>query len=546
MAQLNKYDRANLMENQETDFMSKEANLRNILKVFVVGIFSFAISLSVHPAKVFANNLSVSNVRLIDQDTSADTIVAEFDISWSNAWKDPVNNDAAWVFFKYSTDSGSTWYHATLKASGTNPTGFSTGSKSSGSFAALDIIVPADKKGCFIQPRSQGAGSLSFTDLQAVWDYGHDGLSDSTVSASTTRIKVFAIEMVYIPEEGFYAGDGTAGTNGEFQYGGSATGEPGAINSEDGIAFMNNSANGWYYKSAGNSGENSSGASFWVSEAFPKGYQAFYLMKYEITQGQYADFLNNLTSTQASNRYPNQNGNYRHTISGSYASYSATRADRACNYLNWMDVAAYADWAALRPFSELEFEKVCRGPLYPVSGEYAWGTTSATAAAAISGTENGTETITTANANLNYNNTTFTGGDGGQGPLRAGIFATSSTVTRQSTGSGYYGNTELSGNLWERCVTVGNATGRGFAGTHGDGVLTTTTSYEGNATNLDWPGISSTPSRGVTSATGSGFRGGTCSVTVANYQRISDRTFAALDQSTRDKERGGRLARTAE
>jgi len=528
----------------------KEVNPKVISRKLIIAA-SFFISFSfLSISALFANNLSVSNVSLVDQDTSSDTLVVEFDISWSNAWKDPVNNDAAWVFFKYSTDSGSTWYHATLKTAGTNPTGFSSGTKASGSFAALDIIVPDDKKGCFVQPRSLGAGSLSFTDLQAVWDYGQDGVSDSTAVASTTRVKVFGIEMVYIPEEGFYAGDGTAGTNGEFQYGGSATGEPGAINSEEGITFMNNSTNGWYYKSAGNPGETSTGAAFWVSEAFPKGYQAFYLMKHEITQGQYADFLNNLTSTQASNRFPNQSGNYRHTISGSYASYSATRADRACNYISWMDVAAYGDWASLRPITELEFEKACRGPIYPVTSELAWGTTSVLAAQNISGTENGTETITDAGAECNYYGPVFGGGDGGQGPLRAGIFSTSVTTTRLASGAGYYGNMELSGNVAELTVTLGNVTGRGFSGTHGDGTLTSTSSYEGNATNLDWPGISSTASQGVTSATGSGFRGGHWNVGGVWDDsnpglEVSYRTNAAKNDASRTNTYGGRCARTA-
>ena len=45
-----------------------------------------------------------------------------------------------------------------------------------------------------------------------------------------------------------------------------------------------------------------------------------------------------------------------------------------CNFLSWMDLAAYLDWAALRPMTELEFEKICRGPNPPIAGEYVWGT----------------------------------------------------------------------------------------------------------------------------------------------------------------------------
>jgi len=499
------------------------------------------------PPILFANNLSISNAALVDQDSTNHTMNVQFDLSWSNAWKDSVNNDAVWIFCKYSTDSGTTWNHATMKTAGTNPSGTSGGTYASGSFKALDVIVPADKKGAFIQPKSNGTGSVSFTSTQLVWDYYHDGLADADADAATTRIKVFGIEMVYVPSEGFYAGDGNTGSGFEFQYGGSATGEPPAVNSEEGISFTSNSAAGWYYTSGGNSGEASSGSTFWVSTAFPKGYRAFYLMKYEVSQGQYADFLNNVTSTQASRRNPNQYGATRYSISGAYASFTATRPDRGCNFLSWMDLAAYADWAALRPISELEYEKACRGPIYPVANEYAWGNTTITAAAAISGSEDGTETITTSNANCNSNSGIFTGGDGGTGPLRVGIFATASTVTRQTTGAGYYGNMELTGNLWERCVTVGNDTGRGFAGTHGDGTLTTLTSYEGNATNPDWPGISSTPSQGVTGATGAGFRGAyyAASVGAASYLRVSNRRNAAATNSTRNAGYGARCARTS-
>ena len=47
----------------------------------------------------------------------------------------------------------------------------------------------------------------------------------------------------------------------------------------------------------------------------------------------------------------------------------------ACNWLQWTDLTAYLDWSALRPMTEFEFEKVCRGPNTAIANEYAWGTT---------------------------------------------------------------------------------------------------------------------------------------------------------------------------
>ena len=46
---------------------------------------------------------------------------------------------------------------------------------------------------------------------------------------------------------------------------------------------------------------------------------------------------------------------------------------RPCNHLCWADAVAFAAWAGLRPMTELEYEKACRGPGYAHHGELAWG-----------------------------------------------------------------------------------------------------------------------------------------------------------------------------
>lgn len=461
-----------------------------------------------------ANNLSVSSVSIAGVSQSQGTAKVQFNISWDNSWRDATNYDAAWVFVKYSTDAGVTWQHATLKTSGTNPAGFSGGTGT-----GLDIVVPADKKGAFLQRSATGTGSVSTTAVKLNWDYTADGVSAS----ATARVKVFAIEMVYIPQGAFYAGSGGTETSAFYSY--PTTTNAYLISSENAINV--GATSGYLYYSSTTYGGDQAGP---IPAAFPKGYAAFYMMKYEISQGQYADFLNNLTSTQASTRYPNSNGSNRHTISGSYPNYSASRSDRGCNYLSWADLTAYSDWAALRPMTELEFEKAARGTIAPVANEYAWGSTSITEAQNISGAENGTETITDAGANCSYNNAAFIGGDSGRGPLRCGIFATVSS-TRAASGAGYYGNMELSGNLWERPVTVGNATGRAFTGLNGDGALDGT----GNANVTNWPG---------TDAVGAGNRGGTW-FDVASFARASARSNAAFVNASRGNSYGGRAVRTS-
>jgi len=481
------------------------------LFLFSICFLSFVFCLLMDKAE--ANNLAVSSVSLSNVSLGQVTATVQFNISWDNSWRTATNYDAAWVFVKYSTDAGVTWHHATLKTSGTNPAGFSQGSGT-----ALDIIVPADEKGAFLQRSANGSGSVSTTSIQFVWNYGADGV----ISTSTVRVEVFAIEMVYIPTNAFYVGSGGTETSPFYTY--PTTTNAYLISSENAITVGTGTGN-LYYASSTYGGDQAGP----IPAAFPKGYAAFYCMKYDISQGQYADFLNNLTSTQASTRNPAQT-TYRYTITGTYPNFSASRPDRACNWLSWADVAAYADWAALRPMTELEFEKAARGVSVPTPNEYAWGNTTITQAVAISGTENGTETITTTGANCNYNSATFTGGDAGQGPLRCGIFATGLS-TRASSGAGYYGVMDLSGNLWKRPVTVGNAAGRAFTGLHGDGVLDST----GNANTANWPD---------TTATGAGYRGGTWG-NAASVACPSDRNNAAYTVSSRVSSYGGRAVRTS-
>jgi formylglycine-generating enzyme required for sulfatase activity len=488
---------------------------------------------------VWANNLNISNVSLEDRDAVANTAVVEFDISWDNSWRDSTNYDAVWVFLKVCINSCTAYSHGTLLNSGTNPVGMDPGSNTN-----IDIVIPSDKTGAFLRRKTTGSGTVSSTNVRMTLDYGTSGVADT----DTIKVKAFGIEMVYIPLAAFYLGDGNATTesanafhvtdNTSVQITDASTSSVTVdTNANDDIDTTPIAIDG----DAGITGNTS----------FPTGYTAFYVMKYEITEGQWVAFFNTLSSAQKTTRditsATGKNSDStvnRNTISWSSGDATTTRSDRACSYLSWMDGCAFADWAALRPMTELEFEKVARGTSTATVNEYAWGSTTITAAATISGAENGAETITTASANAVYNNTTFSGGDASSGPLRSGIFATASS-TRAQSGAGYYGNMELSGNLWERAVTVGNSTGRSFTGTHGDGALTTTTSYEGNATNTDWPGIDGTAARGVTGATGSGYRAGAWSDTTVGRLSVSDRTNAAVTSTSRTNDFGFRAVRTA-
>jgi len=495
------------------------------LPIICIAIFLLA-------SPLMANNVQVNNATLTGQVPASNYTMVQFDLSWENSWKDNINWDAAWVFVKYKASYDTTWKHATLNSSGHTIPNSYTGT------------TPSDGKGIFIYRSVNGNGNVNLTGTQIRWNYGVDGVNDGDL----VQVKVFAVEMVYIPQGNFYAGDGTlSNVTGQFSSGNTTASF--FITSENSLTL-----GGAPLTNLGN--RNASGMNTaddfnnittqTLPAAFPKGYNAIYCMKYEISQGAYTDFLNTLTRTQqqtrvasfilsdlVSNVYVMSSSSSiqdRNVISCPASgngtvppvAFSCSRPDRACNFLSWMDGAAYMDWSGLRPMTELEFEKICRGPITPVADEYAWGTIVYIPGTNISGPENGTEVITNPGANVN-NNGPFTGGDGGfDGPLRCGIFAKIST-TREQAGATYYGVMEMTASVWERTAAVGNSSGRIFTGMTGDGLLSTM----GNANVSNWPGLVSGE---VTGSNGGNMRGG---VGGTIQTRASDRYFANVTLPSR-------------
>ena len=543
----------------------------NIMKKLFLVLWTVAFSLSAQV--VWANHLTFDNFEVVSTDEASNTITFSADIHWDNSWRTVTNYDAVWVFLKYSTDAGLTWGHARMSSSGSNPAGFSAP-------ADFEIVVPDDRMGFFLQRTDLNTGDASAQKVQFVWDYGQDGLTDAQAMAANTINRVFGVEMVYVPQGAFYAGDGASNSTYRFKEGNSDN-DPWYIQNENAITTTNSASNGFYYTSTGASGEDATGSIFLLPSSYPKGYKGFYLMKYELTEGQWVSFFNTLSPAQKVNRDitssveggKNSDGVVtRNTIawdsSKPFSDATTQRPDRPVSYISWPDMCAYADWAGLRPITELEYEKAARGSdISPVPNEFAWGKDSFNEALANEiypdADEDGSEQIFDGGANINRNALSWTSGDGrtggpaeGQaGPLRVGIFAESST-NRATSGAGYYGNMELSGNLSEMVVTLGNSKGRQFLGSEGDGTLSTLSGYEGNATNADWPGIDPTDAaRGVTGTVGSGYRGGDFQTTDGKVYQISTRTYAAKDADSAGKNQrfdatagiyaGGRLARTA-
>ncbi|MDP2363198.1 MAG: SUMF1/EgtB/PvdO family nonheme iron enzyme, partial [Ignavibacteria bacterium] len=412
--------------------------------------------------------------------------------------------------------SSGEWKHATLSVNAgehTIPSG--------------SAISPSlDGKGVFIFRSADGTGENNFDGISLRWNYP----TDLVANDAQLTIKVFAIEMVFIPQDSFYVGDGLSSKR--FHAAGDTTASF-LINSENAItlddtATVLNPSRLW----ARDNMEKGNGT---IPAQFPKGFKAFYLMKYEVTQGQYTEFLNMLTSAQATSRIDTSvmKGD-RFTIIGGYPLFTTNRPTRACNYLAYVDGAAYADWAALRPITELELEKACRGTASVVAGEYAWGNTNIDITGNLSGVEDGTETVT---GGLNVNHGVFfTNGDGGVGPIRSGIFA-ATLNTREGSGGSFYGVMEMSGNVWETVVSSGLASSRRFIGSNGDGLL----SSNGNANNPDWSGLKSGE---IVSNIGSGGRAGGWQ-NLQDRLRVSDR-FYSNSVALREPGNGFRCARTAE
>ena len=481
----------------------------------------------------WANNLQITNVAVSGRDNS--TAFVSFDISWENSWRfTNINHDAAWVFFKVLADGRTEWEPVLLEGTGINPTGYSTGSGTS-----IEIIVPPDRVGLWIRRATEGAGTTAVQNVRAVWNFA----SNSLAKSDRVKLQAFGVEMVYVAEGPFKVGSGGGGVSELYTY--PNPNQPYVISNEAAIIVGTNTGN-LYYASSSYGGDRQGP----IPDDFPKGYAAFYCMKYEITQGQYADFLNTLTRAQQEARCTATTLNYymSDTAGGSAAIqsrntvrltedpgspyprvYTTARRDRACGHLSYHDGLAFADWAGLRPMTELEFEKACRGPLDPVPNEYAWGTSTIMGTSrTLSGQENGTETIMTdtSSGGCNYGGTAHSGGDGGYGPLRVGIFATP-TSSRVSAGASYWGIMELSGNLYELTVSIGNSTARGFTGAHGDGRL----SVAGASNVTGWPD-------------GIAFRGG-CFPNHVSECRVSNRVYGSMITSVRHAAYGFRAVRTA-
>jgi formylglycine-generating enzyme required for sulfatase activity len=492
----------------------------------------------------YANDIKVSNVSLVNQNTTSNYWSVKFDISWENSWNISGlsnNHDAAWVFVKYRVGQGD-WQSAFLNNIGSSVTGSSTPTLS----FENGLLNPAlaynansnPVMGVFIYRTNTtlASGNNTATSVRLIWNYGNQ--SPAVNDDDVVDVRVFAIEMVHIPTGEFAVGSGASADN-EFTITTISTSN--ATQSPSGSGSL-----------GGNSGGYPTGETAPASSNFPNGYSAFYAMKYEVTQQQYADFLNTLTRTQQAIRFSStivgnffyssagrttpSNRNGLRLISdpgGSLPRYfgcdlnnnstpdeSTDGGGIACNFLSWADISAYLDWACLRPITELEYEKIARGDKATALNEFTWGNTNLIQSTGLSSDGSSAETASPNTANCNNGSLS--------GPVRVGSFS-KGAYTREKSGASYFGCMELSGNVEELVICIANSTGRSFTGDLGNGVLTTNGFSDVNS----WP---------ISNGSGAGTRGGSWNSSISLLQ-TSNRANSLSYTNTRNALIGGRGGR---
>ena len=142
-------------------------------------------------ASLFANGVEISNP---SYDSGSNEL--KFTINWSNAWKVPTtgsnySSDGAWVFVKYAPNGGAAWQH-------------------------LDILTATTSLGTFnAEIGNNGHGVMLIPDY--CLNNSNCNVTNRTVTLGMDNIigvnpdfKIFAIEMVKVPSDPFYLGDGVS------------------------------------------------------------------------------------------------------------------------------------------------------------------------------------------------------------------------------------------------------------------------------------------------------------------------------------------------
>lgn len=417
-------------------------------KHFIIAFFTLVLAV----INANANNMLVQNVTTLNDNPTAKTVQVQFDLSWDNSWRDSINWDAAWIFLKFK-DANGLWQHAKL-----NTNGFQNGSGTSNT-----VQVTSDNVGAWVYRDTRGSGTFNSTTMQLQWNYGLSGLTKVT----GLEVRVFAVEMVYVPEgefnvaKSFYVNNSLSAAPIQTSLFNAPGNNFPVINTKTSptlvytVNFYDVNSNYTTkidsIKIKGDVGIDTNNNGVIDNITYPTGYKSFFCYKYEMTEQQYADFLNTLTTDQITKL-----GISGTLITLNNGQYFSSAPNKACSKATEVQLLSYADWSGLRPMSFLEFNKASYGPLTPVlntissiNGYAVWGT------------------INTRPASTSISTTSV------------GINAKSNTTSKDITGASYYGILELTGSTFEPIVDLRF---HSFTNQNGNGIL----SLDGTTDNQSW------------------------------------------------------------
>ncbi|MEO0897172.1 MAG: SUMF1/EgtB/PvdO family nonheme iron enzyme [Bacteroidota bacterium] len=449
-------------------------------------------------------------------------------VNYFDFWNDDVNHSALYLFFKGKNQS-----HDIESIELTTE--------------FFEIKKTTDSKGFYLIP-AKSNDSKNSVDLKIIF------------KENDLNVKPHCLEMVYIPK-----GEFTLGSIKPFDYRNTKSTSRGSLGAPLN-AFFKSGTKGQFKGAYQINSENeiklgdcegclnvldaeitgvntfSGNKKGVLPKTFPKGFESFYQMRYELTEQQFCDFLNSLSPEQAKERINLDatfqgitRADYGNFIEYNNVEFVTTKPNQPCSFLSWNDCLAYSDWAGIRVMTELEFEKSARGFDKPKFREFSWGGSEITKQYFLDKTlykcdEN--NYCVDGNIHVNYlgfsnfnDVCTKNGSDKSyigcrtlsqdikyRGPLETGIHSKGKkSLNRVTTGSGYFGTLDLSGNLREPVIPIGSIESRNYAGSCGDGTITS----EGKSDNRDW--YYSNESDLVY-----GYRGG-CWAFHENHARIADR-----------------------
>ncbi len=427
--------------------------------------FVLAIIFSVN-FTVLGSDLKITNgeFQMLEDEKGQPEVYYRLDISWNNSWRNDRNFDAVWLFFKAGNRFN--MKHLQVVENGLEYINVQNSKGPSPAF-----IVPEDKMGIFVYPSENYRGDINWSIRVKL---NPEALNNVRAINLT---KVFGLEMVYIPEGKFTLGDpDERALNYGALYKSDSMGQPKGlytIESENEID-VDASEDNLFYKVQNEAYQGDQKGP--IPKMFPKGYDSFFVMKYELKQREYVDFLNNLTEGQSQNRANFGGKNYYANRGGIFMEnekYETKFPNRPINYCSWDDGMAFADWAGLRPMTEFEFTKATRGTSVPIEMEFPW------------------------NSNSKKRMQRFINSNGDLVCADGLDESMLNDKNKDLFGASYYWVMDMAGSLWERVVTIGHAAGRSFKGSHGDGLI----GEYGFANSADWPS-------GIKDKGGIGFRGG--------------------------------------